>query len=118
MRALKALIWGVAMLLLVVFLFQNREVLLHEMDLRLVLFGFTFRSMPIPLYALILGSLFLGVLATVLYCGLGTLRMRQTLRSLQRENENLQEELKSLRPASTESKGGGPVTRSWREPGT
>ena len=118
MRALKALIWGVVMLLLVVFLFQNREVLLYEMDLKLVLFRVTFRSMPIPLYALILGSLFLGVLATVLYCGLGNLRMRQTLRSLQRENENLQEELRSLSPAATASKGGGPVTRSWREPGT
>jgi uncharacterized integral membrane protein len=117
MRALKALVWGAAMLLLVVFLFQNREVLLYEMDLRLVLFGFTFRSMPIPLYALILGSLFLGVLATVLYCGLGNLRMRQTLRSLRRENENLGDELRSLRPASTESTGGGPLTRSWREPG-
>jgi uncharacterized integral membrane protein len=118
MRVFKALVWGVVMLLLVVFLFQNREVLLYEMDLRLALVGFTFRSMPIPLYALILGSLFLGVLATVLYCGLGNLRMRQTLRSLQRENENLQEELRSLGPASADSTGGGPVTRSWREPGT
>jgi uncharacterized integral membrane protein len=118
MRALKALIWGVVMLLLVVFLFQNRDVLLHEMDLRLVLFGFTFRSMPIPLYAIVLGSLFLGVLATVLYCGLGNLRMRQTLRSLQREHESLQEEFRSLSPAPTESKGGGPGTGSWREPGT
>jgi len=118
MRALKALIWGVVTLLLLVFLFQNREVLLYEMDLKLVLFGFTFRSMPIPLYALILGSLFLGVLATVLYCGFGNLRMRQALRSVQRENENLQEELRSVSPAATEAKGGGPVTRSWREPGT
>jgi uncharacterized integral membrane protein len=118
MRALKAFIWGVVTLLLVVFLFQNREVLLYEMDLKLVLFGFTFRSMPIPLYALILGSLFLGVLATALYCGLGNLRVRHMLRSLQRENENLQEELRSLSPAATGSTGGGPATRSWREPGT
>lgn len=118
MRALKALIWGVVTLLLVVFLFQNREVLLHEMDLKLGLFGLTFSSLPIPLYALILGALFLGVLGTALYCGLGNLRFRQALRSLQRENEDLQEELRSLRPASTESTGGAPVTRSWREPGT
>jgi len=108
MRALKLLIWGVVTLLLVTFLFQNREVLLHEMDLQLVLFGFTFRSMPIPLYALILSSLFLGVLATVLYCGLGNLRMRRTVRSLQRENENLQQELRSFSPPATESKGGAP----------
>ena len=118
MRPLKAFIWGVVTLLLVVFLFQNREVLLYEMDLKLVLPGLTFHSMPIPLYALILGALFLGVLATALYGGLGNLRMRRTLRSLQRENENLQEELKSHSAAPTGSTGGGPVTRSWREPGT
>ena len=112
MKAFKALIWGVATLLLVVFLFQNQEVLLHELDLRLVVFGITFRSAPIPLYALILCSLFLGVLGTALYCGFGNLRMRQALRFLQRENEDLQEELKSLRTASTESTGGVPVTRS------
>jgi len=118
MKALRALIWGAMMLLLVIFLFQNRDVLLHEMDLRLALFGHTFRSVPIPLYALILGALFLGVLATALYCGLGNLRMRQALRSLQRDNENLQEELRSPRLASTEPTGGAPVPDSWREPRT
>jgi protein-S-isoprenylcysteine O-methyltransferase Ste14 len=118
MRALKVLIWGTVTVLLIVFLFQNGEVLLHEMDLKLALPGVTFRSAPIPLYALILGALFLGVLGAALYCGLGTLRFRQTLRSLQRENESLQEELRSFRPTSTEPPGGAPETRSWREPGT
>jgi uncharacterized integral membrane protein len=118
MRALKGFIWGVVTLLLVVFLFQNREVLLHELDLKLVIFRFTFHSIPIPLYALILGSLFLGVVATSLYCGFGNLRLRHMLRSLRRENENLHEELRSLSLAATGSTGGGPATGSSREPGT
>jgi hypothetical protein len=112
MRALKVVIWGAVTVLIIVFLFQNGDVLLHDIELRLTLFGFTFRSAPIPFYALILGALFLGVLSTALYCGLGTLRSRQALRALQRENESLREELRSLRLGSAEPSGGALETRS------
>ena len=54
-------------------------------------------SKPIPLYALILGSIFGGGLMTAIYLGLGNFRLRSSLRSLQRQNSSLQEELKSLR---------------------
>jgi hypothetical protein len=117
MRALKALIWGGITVLLVVFLFQNGQVLLYEMNLKLALPGVTLHSAPIPLYALILGALFLGVLGAAIYCGLGTLRCRQAMRSLQRENESLRDELRSLRSPLIQPSGGVPETRSGREPG-
>jgi hypothetical protein len=46
---------------------------------------------------MILGSVFGGGFMTALYFGLGNFRLRRTLRSVQRQNDSLQEELKSLR---------------------
>jgi hypothetical protein len=98
MKSLKALFWGLFTLLLVLFLFQNREAFLHRTSLELILVGpLRFRTVPIPLYALITGALFLGVLATALYCGMANYRLHKSLRALKRENDSLQEELKSLR---------------------
>ena len=98
MKSLKALLWGLLTLLLVLFLFQNREAFLYRTSLELILFGpLRFRTVPIPLYALIAGAIFLGVLATAVYCGMASYRLHKTLRALKRENDSLQEELKSLR---------------------
>ncbi|MBW1982538.1 MAG: LapA family protein [Deltaproteobacteria bacterium] len=98
MKALKVAVWGILTLFLVLFFFQNREALLHKITLELVIFGpLQFRSVPIPLYALILLSLFIGVVTTAFYCGFGNLRLRSNLRSLRQQNNRLQEELQSLR---------------------
>ena len=84
--------------LLVAFLFQNYNAFLATTTLEFRVFGLRdFRSMPIPLYGLILGAIFGGGVVTALYLGLGNFRLRGTLRSLQRQNHSLQEELKSLR---------------------
>ena len=84
--------------LLVAFLFQNYNAFLATTTLEFRVFGLRdFRSMPIPLYGLILGCIFGGGLVTALYFGLGNFRMRGTLRSLQRKNNSLEEELNSLR---------------------
>ncbi|UCG13938.1 MAG: LapA family protein [Deltaproteobacteria bacterium] len=98
MKSVKAVIWASLTLLLLLFLFQNRDTLLANTTLQLTLIGpLQFRSTPIPLYALILGSLLLGVLFAALYCGLANLRLSKNLRSLRKQNLSLQEELKSLR---------------------
>ena len=120
MKALKAMFWGLLMLLLIVFLFQNREALLYKTTLEFALLGpVKFRSIPIPLYSLILVALFLGVLVSALYCGLGNYRLHQALRSLERKNDSLQEELKSLRNlpiTEAEVPATRPANKSGSEP--
>jgi uncharacterized integral membrane protein len=86
------------MVLLIVFLFQNYEAFLSATTLELRLPALQpLTSKPIPLYGLILGSVFGGGLLTALYLGLSNFRLRRTLRSAQRQNDSLQEELNSLR---------------------
>ncbi len=98
MKQIKVVGLLLLVVLLVAFLFQNYNAFLATTTLEFKLFGLLqFRSMPIPLYGLILCCIFGGGLVTALYFGLGSFRMRGTLRSLQRQNNSLQEELKSLR---------------------
>ena len=98
MKAVKWVVLLLLMVLLIVFLFQNYEAFLSAttLELRLPVLP-PLASKPIPLYALILGSVFGGGLMTALYLGLGNFRLRGTLRSFQRQNDSLQEELNSLR---------------------
>ena len=98
MKAAKWVALLFLMVLLIVFLFQNYEAFLSAttLELRLPLLP-PLASKPIPLYALILGSVFGGGLMTALYLGLGNFRLRKNLRSVERQNDSLQEELKSLR---------------------
>lgn len=121
MKSVKAVLWAILTVVLLLFLFQNRDALLSQTTLELTVFGpLQFRSTPIPLYALILGSLLLGAVVAALYCGLGNIKLHQSVRSLRRKNDSLQTELKSLRnlpiteeevPASlpAESPGGEPA---------
>lgn len=98
MRSVKAVLWALLTVLLLLFLFQNRDALLSQTTLELNIFGpLQFRSTPIPLYALILGSILLGAVVVALYCGLASVKLHQAVRSLRRQNDSLQTELKSLR---------------------
>jgi hypothetical protein len=64
--------------LLIVFLFQNYEAFLAATTLEFRLRVLPpLNSGPIPLYALILGSIFGGGVMTTLYLGLGNLRLRK-----------------------------------------
>jgi uncharacterized integral membrane protein len=98
MKAVKWVVLLLLMVLLITFLVQNIDEILAATTFELKLFGLVhISSKPIPLYALILGSIFGGGLMTAIYLGLGNFRLRSSLRSLQRQNSSLQEELKSLR---------------------
>ena len=98
MKTVKVVLLAIIFIFLLLFLFQNYNALLSTTTLELNLFGpLHLRSTPIPLYALILGSVLLGVLVTAFYFGIGSYRSRQNLRSLRKQNYTLQEELNSLR---------------------
>jgi uncharacterized integral membrane protein len=98
MKAAKWVALLFLMVLLIVFLFQNYEAFLSTTTLELRLPALpTLASKPIPLYGLILGSVFGGGFMTALYLGLGHFRLRRKLRSVEQQNNSLQEELKSLR---------------------
>jgi uncharacterized integral membrane protein len=98
MRQVKWVVLLLFMVLLIVFLIQNINAILAATTFEFHLFGLVhLSSKPIPLYGLILGSIFAGGLMTAIYLGLGNFRLRSSLRSLQKQNSSLQEELKSLR---------------------
>ena len=98
MKAVKVVVLLLLLMLLVAFLFQNQDAFLAETTFEFRLFGpLNFSSKPIPLYGLILGSIFAGGLVAALFIGLGNFRLRSALRSLEGQNSSLQEELKSLR---------------------
>ena len=98
MKPVKWVVLLLFVVLLIVFLIQNINAILAETTFEFKIFGLVhLSSKPIPLYGLILGSIFGGGLMTAIYLGLGNFRLRSSLRSLQRENSGLQEELNSLR---------------------
>jgi putative membrane protein len=98
MKVVKVVVFMLLGVLLVAFLFQNYNAFLSTTTLEFRLPALTpFRSMPIPLYGLMLGSIFGGGLLVALYIGLGNFRLRRKIRALRRENNGLQTELQSLR---------------------
>ncbi len=98
MKPVKWVVLLLLALLLIAFLIQNYHAILAATTFEFRLFGVLHvSSKPIPLYGLILGSIFGGGFMTALYLGLGNFRSRRNLRSVKRQNDSLQEELKSLR---------------------
>jgi uncharacterized integral membrane protein len=98
MKIVKVVVFMLLGVLLIAFLFQNYNAFLSTTTLEFRLPALTpFRSMPIPLYGLILGSIFGGGLVAALYIGLGNFRLRRKNRLLRRQNNGLETELNSLR---------------------
>ena len=98
MKPVKWVVLLLLALLLIAFLIQNYHAILAATTFEFRLFGVLHvSSKPIPLYGLILGSIFGGGFMTALYLGLGNFRLLRNLRSVKRQNDSLQEELKSLR---------------------
>ncbi len=98
MKPVKWVVLLLLALLLIAFLIQNYHAILAATTFEFRLFGVLHvSSKPIPLYGLILGSIFGGGFMTALYLGLGNFRLHRNLRSVKRQNDSLQVELKSLR---------------------
>lgn len=98
MKPVKWVVLLLLALLLIAFLIQNYHAILAATTFEFRLLGVLHvSSKPIPLYGLILGSIFGGGFMTALYLGLGNFRLHRNLRSVKRQNDSLQVELKSLR---------------------
>ena len=98
MKSLKPIFWGLLLVLGIAFFLQNKDALTYKTTLEFTLFGpLKFRTLPIALYAFTPVSFLLGLLVSALYGFVEIYRLRQALRTTKRQNDSLQEELKSLR---------------------
>jgi uncharacterized integral membrane protein len=104
MRWVKALLLLLAIFVVIIFSVQNQS----EVVLRFVfpwesLVLFTVPSVPLPLFLVILCSIFLGILIG----GVGDLyqrfQLKKTLRKNQKKVEALEREIQSLRPPGQSS---------------
>ncbi len=97
MRTAKAFLWGVFIVLLVLFVVQNLGALSHTESLRLNLLLFSLDSPPLPVSLLAVVCLALGYMTAF---GLGLVRRRRLKKEMKELNWRLgraEEELKSLR---------------------
>ena len=98
MKPVKVVVVLLVVVLLTAFLYQNNTAFLATTVLEVRLPGLEpLSTAPIPLYALILFSIFGAGLVAALFSGVVHFRLRSALRTLQKQNNSLQEELKSLR---------------------
>ncbi len=87
----------------IIFFYQNGEALATELVLRWDLLDFySFKSIPLPFYFIVLASFFIGSLVTIIYFLLEKTRVYSNLRKLKKENKKLQQELSLLRPQEEE----------------
>lgn len=98
MRYVKVLFVILLFVVAMVFFIQNVELMEKTFQLRLA-FGdaYSFYSLPIPLYAYIIGSLALGSLVTMLYLLADRLRVGGQLKACRRRVAALEQEVNSLR---------------------
>ncbi|MFP3869715.1 MAG: lipopolysaccharide assembly protein LapA domain-containing protein [Syntrophobacteria bacterium] len=119
MKSLKPILWGLLLVLGIVFFVQNIETLTYRTTLEFNLVGpLRFRSVPLGLYVFLLVSFLLGLLLSGLYGFVEIYRLRRALRAAKRQNQSLQEELKSLRNlpiTEGEVSGGHPADTSRNE---
>ncbi len=87
----------------IIFFYQNGEALATELVLRWDLLDFySFKSIPLPFYFIVLASFFIGSLITIIYFLLEKTRVYSNLRKMKKENKKLQQELSLLRPQEEE----------------
>ncbi len=97
MRFLKVLILILLFFASMLFFVQNTQALSMTIALELDLFVQAWRSIPLPLYFLLLFSFVLGALITLGYCIAERLRMGAALRRARKQINDLEQEVTSLR---------------------
>jgi len=109
MKYLKVLFWMIAFFFTIHFSMQNREevTLRYSFDL---IDGFKKEITQVPLFLVILCSVFFGLILGGLGDFLARFRLKRSLRQSRKEVERLERELRTLqghdiRPPSTEKKG-------------
>lgn len=94
---LKLVLISSAVILTSLFLVQNLGQLDRPLNLQLDLFVKKTQFRPMPIYALLIGAFFFGMLLTCAVGVLARLRLRKTLRRQRRTIGELEKEVKSLR---------------------
>lgn len=105
MRAVKALVIGLLIVLAVVFVVQNSNLMFQKVTFQLNLVVLSFQSYPLPLYVHLLIAFLLGVVLALSYYLLSVIGFHKTLREKKKEILRLNGELTSLRVPSAEKAG-------------
>ena len=91
---IKALLLLIVLVVLVTFGIKNNETMVLH-------FYFQYKSIPIPVYAVVYGSLIIGVLIGMIVGINARFTQRKKIRQLQKENRNLKD--KVVKPAADET---------------
>lgn len=96
MRFFKALFLIVFFVASMMFLVQNNAVLTNEVALRFSVVFQEWKSMPLPLYVLVLASFLVGGLVTLIYFIIETMILSNKARVMANKANNLQQQVQSL----------------------
>lgn len=97
MKAVKAIVTGLLIVLAVVIVVQNGQLMFQKVTFRLNLIFLSFQTYPLPLYAHLLIVFLLGVLLALSFYLFAVLSFSKTTREKSREILRLNEELASIR---------------------
>jgi len=97
MKTIKALFWGLFVVILIIFIVQNLQALTHTETLRLNLFFASFQSPELQVSFLLILSFVLGFLLAYSLGLVQRRRLKKTIKELERRQARSENELKSLR---------------------
>lgn len=106
MRYLKVFVLALFFVVSILFFSQNNQILAQSLVLKLdVPYVAEFRSVPLPLYLLVLGGFLFGSLLTLAYLAADKIKAAKKLRECRTRMNGLEQELNSLRtmPINDES---------------
>lgn len=98
MRYLKVLVLAVFFVISILFFSQNNEILTQSLVLKLdIPYIAELRSIPLPLYLLVLGGFLFGSLLTLAYLAGDKIKAAKQLRECRSRMNGLEQELNTLR---------------------
>lgn len=113
MRYLKVIILAFFFVISILFFSQNNEILSQALVLKLTIpYVADLRSIPLPLYLLVLGGFLCGALLTLLYLAADKIRSAGQLRECRTRMAGLEQELNSLRTMPITEKPYSPVAEN------
>ncbi|OPX19703.1 MAG: hypothetical protein BZ151_07915 [Desulfobacca sp. 4484_104] len=96
MRHFKIIFVTLLFIVAIVFIKQNLATLEYEVKLQFNVYFYTFQSLPIPLWLLLLFTGFIGALTVSLFLLFEWIRHRQTIRQLKQNLATVTSELKNM----------------------
>ena len=120
MRYVKVLFLALFFVISILFFSQNNEILSQALVLKLTIpYVADLRSIPLPLYLLVLGGFFFGAVLALIYLAADKVRSAKQLRECRTRMAGLEQELNSLRNMPiTEEPYTSPVSEVSAETGS